>query len=51
MFFIEDAAEEQEHGNDVGGFPGGPSDTSMLTTFVDHVACVIRGIQLSKVCL
>ena len=43
---MDDAAEEvfqhvEEAVNDVEGFPGGPCDTSVLTTYADHVAIII----------
>jgi len=38
-----DVAQDEEHGigNDGAGFPGGPSDTSLLTRYQDHVARII----------
>ena len=40
--------EEQEIDNDGAGFSGGPSDTSLLTRYQDHVACMIWDGQVSK---
>jgi len=38
-----------EYGNDEGGFLGGPFETSLLTTYANHVAHVIWEGQISKV--
>ncbi|KAL5179320.1 Protein MAIN-LIKE 1 [Glycine soja] len=43
---VDDAAEEvfqhaEEAVNDVEGFPGGPCDTSVLTTYADRAAIII----------
>ncbi|XP_027929930.1 uncharacterized protein LOC114186106 isoform X2 [Vigna unguiculata] len=36
----EKVVARQDH-DVLGGFPGGPEDTSLLTEFADHVACAI----------
>ena len=40
--------EEQGIGNDGAGFSGGPSDTSLLTRYQNHVARIIWEGQVSK---
>jgi len=40
---VSDVPQDEEQGihNDAAGFPGGPSDTSLLTQYQDHVARMI----------
>jgi len=47
---VSDVPQDEEHGidNDGAGFPGGPSDTSLLTRYQDHVARIIWDGQVSK---
>jgi len=50
---VSDVPQDEEQGidNDGAGFPGGPSDTSLLTRYQDHVARMIWDGQVSKMFL
>ena len=47
---VSDVPQDEEQGidNDGAGFPGGPSDTSLLTSYQDHVARMIWDCQVRK---
>ena len=47
---VFDVPQDEEQGidNDGAGFLGGPSDTSLLTRYQDHVAQIIWDGQVSK---
>jgi len=47
---VSDVPQDKEQGidNNGAGFPGGPSYTSLLTRYQDHVARMIWDGQVSK---